>query len=146
MSKTAAGVKTPIWFWIVAGLATLWNASGVFDFIMTNTRNEAYLAAFTPEQMAYFTSFPMWFTIVWAIAVFAAFIGSVLLLLRMALAVPVFLASVACYVISLIYSFGLSNGSELMGMTGVVMSALIGLILLGLLVLARWAKARGILT
>lgn len=146
MTDTATRAKTPIWFWIIAGVATLWNAFGVYDFIMTNTRNEAYLAAFTPEQMAYFTSFPMWFTIVWAIAVFAAFIGSVLLLLRMGLAVPVFLASVICYAISVIHNFVLSNGMEIIGTTGVVMSAVIGLILLGLLFLARWAKARGILT
>jgi len=145
MTDTARA-KTPIWFWIVAVLATLWNAMGVFDFVMTNMRNNAYLANFTPEQLDFFTSFPMWFTIIWAIAVFGAFIGSVLLLLRMGLAVPAFLASVVCYVISLIHNFALSNGAAVMGTAGIVMAALIGLVLLGLLFLARWAKARGILT
>jgi len=37
-------VRTPLHLWIVAALATVWNAFGAFDYLMTQTRNEAYLA------------------------------------------------------------------------------------------------------
>lgn len=146
MTDAANGAKTPIWFWIVAVLATLWNGFGVVDFVMTQTRNEAYLAGFTAEQLAFFTGFPMWFTLVWAVAVFAAFFGSLFLLLRKSWAVPVLAASLVFYAISLVYNFGFSGAMDIMGMTGTIISLVIGLILVGLFFLARWAKARGILT
>jgi len=141
-----SGGKTPVWYWIVAVLAVLWNGFGAFDYYMTQSRNADYLAAFTPEQLAYFTSFPTWFSAVWALSVFGALLGSLLLLLRNGLAIPVFILATLCYAIALVYNFGLSGGMEIMGIAGVITSLIIGLILIGLLILARWAKSRGILT
>jgi len=44
----------------------------------------------TPDQIAYFDSFPAWAVAVWAIGVWGAFFGSVLLLLRSRFAVHSF--------------------------------------------------------
>ena len=33
---------------------------GAFDYVMTETRNEAYMAEFTPEQLEFFYGFPAW--------------------------------------------------------------------------------------
>jgi len=30
------------------------------DYVMTQTKNEAYMSGFTPEQLAFFYSFPAW--------------------------------------------------------------------------------------
>src|SRR3546814_17451825 len=49
-------VKTPWHLWVVGGLSLLWNAIGAFDYTMTKMDNAAYLAGFTPEQIAYFQS------------------------------------------------------------------------------------------
>jgi len=51
-------VKTPIWFWILAVIAVLWNAMGAWDYSATQLRLEWYLSGFTEEQLAYFYGFP----------------------------------------------------------------------------------------
>ena len=47
-------VKTPWHLWAVGIISLLWNAFGAFDYVMTKLKNPAYMAAFTPEQQAYF--------------------------------------------------------------------------------------------
>jgi hypothetical protein len=81
MATTALG-RTPAHVWIVAILATLWNAFGCYDFLMTNLKNEAYLAQFTADQIAYFNSLPAWLTLFWAVGVWGGLIGALLLLMR----------------------------------------------------------------
>ena len=54
--KTQA-VRTHWQLWVVGIIATLWGAMGAMDYVMTQTRNEAYLSKFTPEQLELFTSF-----------------------------------------------------------------------------------------
>ncbi len=96
---------TPWWFWVIAVLAILWNSGGVMDFTMTHTANEAYMANFTEAQRNYFYSFPLWANIAWAVGVFGAFLGSVLLALRSRFAWHLFVASFAGMVISFAYQF-----------------------------------------
>lgn len=140
-----AGAKAPIWYWIVAVILVLWNAYGVWDFIGTNFMADSYLQAYTPEQQTYFTSFPMWFTVIWALAIFSAFFGALCLVLRNGLAVTLSLASVVIYIIASICSLFVLGGMAVMGTIGLVFTVVIFLILLGQFWLARWAKTRGIL-
>jgi ribose/xylose/arabinose/galactoside ABC-type transport system permease subunit len=85
------------------------------DYVMTQTRNEAYMAQFTPEQLEYFYGFPAWVVAAWAIAVWGGLLGAILLLLRRRLAVPVFLVSFIAMVITTIYNYLLSDGMRVMG-------------------------------
>jgi uncharacterized membrane protein len=134
----STGRKTPIWFWIVAVLATVWNFGGVYDYVMTKT-SEAYLAAFTPEQIAYFTGFPAWYTAIWAGAVFSAFFASLALLLRSKFAFALFAASLVLFVFNAIYIYGFTEALEIMGAGGSIFSFMIFLSLVGLTWLSRWA-------
>jgi hypothetical protein len=148
LTDPAAPSNTPVTksFWILAVLALLWNAMGAFDYLMTQTGNEAYLSSFTPEQLAYFNSFPAWAVSAWAIAVWGAVLGCILLLLRKKAAVPVFLVSFVAMVLTTIYNFLLSDGLEYMGGAFELMfSALIFFVALALW---RWSAklaARGVL-
>ena len=142
----ALQTNTPRHLWVVGVLALLWNSGGVFDFIMTNTHNEEYMSQFTAEQIEYFYSFPGWFTVAWAIAVFGAVTGAILLLLRKALAEKVFLISLIGLAITTVYSFGFSNGMEVIGDTfNLVFSAVIVVISVALYVYARKQAANGVL-
>ena len=85
--------KAPWHLWVVGVLAVLWNLGGAVDYTMTQTRNAAYLDQFTAEQLAYFTSFPAWFEAFWALGVWGAFAGSVLLLFRTRFAFHAFVIS-----------------------------------------------------
>ncbi len=141
----AASVATPRHLWVVGLLALLWNGAGAFDYVMTESRNAAYLESFTGEQLAYFASFPAWMIACWALAVWGGVAGSVLLLRRKRLAVPVFAASLAAMVIVSVYNFGLSNGLAIMGRDAAVFSAVIFVVAVALLLYARWLARRGVL-
>ncbi|MCP3977826.1 MAG: hypothetical protein GY716_00655 [bacterium] len=117
--SAAAAARTPWHLWVVGILALLWNAMGAFDYLMTQTENEAYMAAFTPEQLEFFYGFPVWLVAFWATAVWGSVLASVFLLLRKKWATPVFLVSLACLIVTATHNFGLSNGYEVMGAAGV---------------------------
>lgn len=99
--------KPPWHLWAVGALGLLWNAYGGFDYFMSKTRGDEYLKAvgMTAEQITYFNAMPAWMTAVWAVGVWGALAGSVLLLIRSRYAVPVFAASLAAYVLSLVYQY-----------------------------------------
>ena len=75
-------MKTPWHLWVVGVVTLLWNGMGAMDYVMTQTKNDAYMAQFTPEQLEYFYNFPTWVQASWAIAVWFSVLGSILLLLR----------------------------------------------------------------
>lgn len=138
--------RTPVHLWIVAALATLWNAFGCFDYLMTQTRNEQYLAHFTDPQRAYFDSFPMWMEAAWACGVWGGLAGSLLLLARSRWAVAAFAISLAGLAISTVYQYVL-NSAPVDMMTGAMigMNLVIWAVAIGLLVYAMRMRARGVL-
>jgi hypothetical protein len=111
----------------VGGLGLLWNGFGAFDYLMTHLQGDAYLRGIgmTDPQIAYFQAMPAWMTAAWAVGVWGALLGTVLLLLRTRLALPVFIASLAGLLVGLVYAYGLSDGGALMGTMGMVMNAVI---------------------
>lgn len=146
MTDHAAAAAAPRHLWIVGAVALLWNAMGAFDYLMTETRNEAYMSRFTPEQLDFFYGFPVWVVGAWAIAVWGAVLGSVLLLLRKRLAAPVFAVSLAAMVVTTIHNYVLSDGLAVMGGTGpLLFSILIFLVAVALLCYARAMARRGVL-
>ena len=136
--------STPWHLWAVGGLSLLWNGYGGYDYVMTQTNNAAYLAQFTPEQRAYFDGFPLWMEAVWAVGVWGAVLGSVLLLLRSKWAFHVFVASLIGFAASVVYG-QMSGGAALMGTTGVAFSAAIFLLGLGFVMYSRMMTRKGVL-
>lgn len=110
------GVAPTTWhFWAVGVFALLWSAMGAFDYVMTQTGNEAYLSEFTPEQLAFYTSFPIWVNAAWATAVWGGVLGALLLLARRRHAAWTFLVSLIAIVITTFQNYVLSNGMEVVG-------------------------------
>jgi hypothetical protein len=138
----------PTWrLWTVGTLALLWNAMGAFDYLMTETRNAAYLSNFTQAQLEYVNGFPAWAVACWAVAVWGGVLGSVLLLLRRKLAEPVFLVSLVAMVLTTLYQYVLSNGLEVFTSAGArLFTALIFVVALGLYLYSRSLARRGVLT
>jgi len=139
--------KTPVHLWIVGVVSLLWNAVGAFDYTMTKMQNAEYLAAFTPEQQAWFASFPLWANIGWALGVWGSVLGSLLLLARSRHAVSAFVVSLVGLAISCIYQFGLHYGDlmRLFGTFPMIFTAIIWVILIALFVYARKQAAAGVL-
>jgi len=94
---TIGETKAPWHLWVIGVLTLMWNAVGIFSYMMTELGKLADLGM-TPEQIAFFDSFPAWSVALWAMGVWGAFFGSVLLLLRSRWAV----VSIAISVIGLI--------------------------------------------
>ncbi|MEE4273872.1 MAG: hypothetical protein V2I67_19500 [Thermoanaerobaculales bacterium] len=138
-------VRTPIHLWIVGVISLLWNFVGVFDYLATQFKLEFYLSQFTPEQIAYYQSFPAWGVAGWAFGVWGAFAGSILLLFRCRWAVCAFGVSILGMVVSTICSFGFSNGLEMMGPGSAVFMAVIWIIAFALFFYALSMRKRGVL-
>ena|SRR5437763_11124143 len=108
MATTAEG-RAPVHLWIVGVLALLWNCFGCFDYLMTNMKNQAYLAQFTPDQLAYMDSLPGWLTGFWAIGVWGGLAGAILLLLRSRYAVWAMVLSCIGAVVGLGYQLAMTT-------------------------------------
>lgn len=139
--------KAPWHLWVVGVIAVLWNAVGVVDFTLTQLGNEAYLKDFTAEQLAYFKSFSPWAVIAWGAGVYGGFIGSILLLARRGLAVPVFLVSILGVILTSLYSHVINDGAKVMGggAGAAIFSAVIFIIAVLLWLYARGLTRRGVL-
>ena len=138
--------RTPWHLWVVGVIALLWSSMGAFDYLMTQTKNEAYMGSFTPEQLEFFYGLPYWVVAAWAIAVWGGVLGAVLLLLRRRLAVWVFLASLIAMVLTTIHSYALSNGLEVMGDAfSLIFTAVIFLVALALFLYALAMKKREVI-
>ncbi len=137
--------RRPMHLWIVGVVSLLWNAVGAFDYLMTQTANEAYMSSFTPEQLEYFYGFSPFATAVWALAVWGSVLGSVLLLLRKGLAEPVFLIAFVSMVASTIQTT-VSGGWSIMGGVGAIaFSGVIFVVSLALWLYARAMRRQGVL-
>jgi hypothetical protein len=149
MTTTMAGPpatgRTPWHLWAVGLVGLLWNGFGAYDYLMTQTRGDAYLRemGMTDPQITYFQAMPAWMDAVWAIGVWGALLGTVLLLTRSRWAAPVFALSLAAFVMSLIYAYLLSNGSEVMGSTAAIMNLVVLAGVIFFAVYSWWAAKRG---
>lgn len=138
--------KAPWHLWVVGIFALLWSAGGAFDYLMTQTRNEEYLAVFTEEQLAFFFGLPAWTVAAWAIAVWGGVLGAILLLARRKIAVWVLLASLVAMVITTVRNYVLADGMEVVGDPfSLVFTAVIFLLALAFFLYARTMQARGVL-
>ena len=87
------------------------------DYIMSKTKNENYLAQMTPEQLSFLENFPTWLTPFWAVAVWGAVLGSLLILFRSKLAAPTFLVAFLAMIVVTVHNVFLATPSALDMMT-----------------------------
>jgi len=123
----AARSATPWHLWVVGLVALLWNGFGGYDYVMTRLQGDAYMrsAGMTDAQIAHFNAMPAWMGAVWAIGVWGGVLGAVLLLARSKWALHAFVASLAAFVVSLIYNYALSDGAAVMGQSVMIMQFVI---------------------
>jgi hypothetical protein len=140
-------MKTPIHLWIVGVLSFLWNSGGAYDYLMTQIESETYLALVTAPQRAFLEAAPMWFEASWAIGVWFAVLGSILLFFRSRLARTCFGFALLGMVASSVYSYGIARPSsfEVSGTAALSFTAAIVLVLILQYFYARVMTRRGVL-
>lgn len=142
----ARTMGTPWHLWAVGVASLLWNCMGAADYTMTKTHNETWLAAMTPEQMAWIDSFPLWANAAWAVGVWAALAGSILLLLRSRHAIAAFAVSLVGLLGTTIYQYGVADMPEGMDTSGAkIFCAMLWIVAIALLWYAARMQKEGVL-
>lgn len=82
MSGAVLGrVETPWHLWVIGVVTLMFNALGITSYLMTKLDLLDH-TTMSPAQIAFMQTYPAWATAVWAMGVWGAFAGSVLVLLR----------------------------------------------------------------
>ncbi len=138
-------VRTPRIFWFVVVGALAWTVFGAGCYLLTQAKNEAYLARFTDAQQTFIASFPTWLVVLWALGVWGGLFGSVLLLFRKSLAVPVFMVCLLCVAVTTVHNYGVVDAAEVFGIRGLVYSAVSVVVALGLYLFSRQMEKKRVL-
>ena len=135
--------QAPKWYTPVAVAALLWNLLGCAAFLMDVMLKPEDIAKLTAAQQAMYAARPAWSVAATAIAVWFGAAGSVGLIMRKRWATPLLLASLAGVIVQDVSLFMLGKAAGQAGGAAMGLQALVLLIAIGLLVLARRATARG---
>lgn len=151
MEETSS-TRAPWHLWVIGIVSLLWNGGGAYDYLMTQTRNMDYLASGAetmgvPVEVVvdYYTGFPAWADFFWALGVWGAVAGSILLLLRSRFAFHGFIAGLIGLIGTSIYTFGTEMPEGLASPFVYVFSAVIVIITLLLIWYSRRMAAKGVL-
>lgn len=145
MTGTGSAAR-PWHLWVVGIASLLWNAVGAADYVMTKLHSAAYLAMFTPVEMAWIESFPFWASAAWALGVWGAVAGSLFLLARSRWAVTGFALSLIGIFGTTLHQYILSDMPLSFRTLGTALfSVTLWIVAIALYVYARRLQARGVL-
>jgi hypothetical protein len=144
--------KTPWHLWVLGVLSLIWFAGGANDYVQTKLVNMNYLGMAAdgvgvPVEVIidYFGSYPLWANVCWALGVWGAVVGSVLLLLRSRYAFHALILSVIGLVGSTAYVFTSNPPPELVSTFQIVFTVVVWVSVLAMAYYARRMTANGVL-
>jgi hypothetical protein len=148
----ATRAKAPWHLWVLGIVSLLWFAGGANDYVMTKTQNAAYLGMAADSMgvsvetiLAYFNSYPLWATVCWALGVWGAVAGAILLLLRSRFAFHALVASLIGLAGSTAYTFMSDIPPEFATTGQLIFSVVIWLSVIGMALYARAMTRAGVL-
>ena len=109
---TDVSPKPPIWFWVVAVIALLWNLFGLFNFYVSTFDQVSILETLNQEQRELFEAMPLWATIAFGVATVLGTLASIGLLVRKKLAKPLFVVSLVAMAAQFINWLFIQNAPE----------------------------------
>ncbi len=150
--EDTARTRAPWHLWVIGVVSLIWNGGGAYDYLMTQTRNMDYLASGAetmgvPVEVVvdYYTGFPAWADAFWAVGVWGAVAGSILLLLRSRFAVHAFVANLIGLIGTSAYTFGTKMPEGLASPFAYIFSAAIAIFTLLLIWYAHRMTKAGVL-
>ena len=108
-------MKIPKWFWVVAIFFLLWNIMGVLSFFAHTFISEEALAALPDNEKELYGDYPIWTTIVFAIAVFFGLFGSLGLLLKKRWSKLAFIISLCAIIPQMIHNVFFTKSMDVYG-------------------------------
>ena len=139
--ETEAKAGAPWHLWAIGLVALLWYAAGTVTIFMAQMGK----LAVTPGEAAYYASQPAWFTAVTDVANFAGIAGAILLLMRHAKALRVFVLSLIA--IAVTHAYDLAMGTSRSFANAGAMTVNIAIVVIAALLIwyAAAMKQRGVL-
>lgn len=137
-------MQTPRSFWAVGLAALAWNLLGGMSFAAQYAMDMDELARTAPDSARVYGQMPGWVWAVFALAVGAGTLGAVLLLLKKALAVPVYTLSLVAIILLFAQNFLATDMLAVEGWDAVLVPALIFVAGVAQLLYARAMKAKGV--
>ncbi|WP_340201796.1 hypothetical protein [Ascidiimonas sp. W6] len=108
-------IKIPVWFWVIAIIFLLWNIMGVLSFFAHTFISEEAIAKLPDNERALYGEYPLWTTIVFAVAVVFGFIGSLGLILKKKWSKMAFIISLMGIVPQMIHNVFFTTSIEVYG-------------------------------
>ena len=133
--------KTPAWFWIVAGIALIWNLMGAGAYWTDVTMGPDAIRQLPQAQQDLRAATPSWLTGVYAIAVFSGLAAAIALCVKQMAAIPLFAVSLVAVVVQMGYVFLGMGAADVLGPQAMVFPGII--IVLGAFLLWFSIKSRG---
>ena len=135
--------KPPMSFWVIAATLLLWNLIGLMFYYMQVTMAPEVMAEnFNEAQQAWMNNEPTWATAAYATAVTAGVIGAGLLLMRKALALPLFVLSFVAVLVQDFNAFILSDWRGVWGPSALYLPTVVIIICIFEIWYSRSAKAK----
>jgi hypothetical protein len=131
--------KVPTWFYVIAGVALLWNIMGAIAVIMNFMITPEEIAMLPAPQQQMYADTPMWSSYGSLVAVVAGAIACLALLIKKAWAYPLFMLSVLGLILQNIGIFVIVDAVSVMGNTVLIMQSLVAVIAVALIFLAKHA-------
>ena len=136
-------VNVPKSFYWIAGVAIAWNLFGVLAYLGQVTMTAETIAQLPIEQQPLYENIPVWATSAYAIAVHLGVLGSILLILRKAWALPVFTVSLLGVAVQFVHSYFVSDLVAVAGIGAIAFSVVITTIAVLLIWYTNYARKNG---
>ncbi len=114
-------IKPPKSFWVIASIALIWNLMGVFQFFSATVLLETVVAALPKAEADLYTGMPIWYLVVFGIAVFSGLVGCITLLLKKKISVGLFGISLLAVLVAQGYWLFGTEVLTILGLTSAIM-------------------------
>ena len=138
--KTKSAV--PLWYWLIAAVALLWNLLGCAFFGMEIFAQEAMMESMTEDQKEWARSIPGWIYFVYGLAVSTGVAGSIGLFMRKGWTIAMFAICLMAVIVQMVYTMIIGGGIQVMGPSGAVMPSLVIVFSAALLWFSWFARSR----
>ena len=112
--------KAPIWFWALAIIFLLWNIMGVLSFFFHTMISEDFIEHLPENEQALYGEYSIWTNVLFAVATFGGFIGSVGLLFKKKWAKTFFILSFLGIVPQMIHNVFFTSAIDVYGFSQAV--------------------------
>ncbi len=118
-------IKPPKSFWVIAVLALLWNLMGVSQFFMTTFMLDTLVEKLPEVEADMYRAIPIWYTIIFAIAVFSGLLGCITMLLRKKITIALFGISLLAVLVAQGYWILGTDVVEVIGTSSIIMPLIV---------------------